>query len=86
MHDIVHRHGGKYLSRSGNITTLKGDESAANLIALIEFSDRDALHAFLADPEYAPFAKARQDGSDSHFVSIDDSDAAGSIPYLTPGG
>jgi uncharacterized protein (DUF1330 family) len=24
VHDIVHKHGGKYLSRSGNITTVKG--------------------------------------------------------------
>lgn len=25
VHDIVHHRGGKYLSRSGNITTLEGD-------------------------------------------------------------
>ena len=24
VHDTVHKHGGKYLSRSGNITTVKG--------------------------------------------------------------
>jgi len=86
VHDIVHRHGGKYLTRSGNITTLEGDESTANLVAIIEFPTADALNAFVADPEYAPFAKARQDGTDSHFIAIDDTDAAGSIPYLTAGG
>lgn len=86
VHDIVHRHGGKYLARSGNIRTLEGDESTLSLIAIIEFPTNDALQAFVDDPEYAPFAAARQAGSDSHFVAIDDTDIAGSIPYLTPGG
>jgi uncharacterized protein (DUF1330 family) len=86
VHDIVHRHGGRYLSRSGNITTLEGPDSTANLVAVIEFPNGDALHAFVNDPDYAPYAKARQDGTDSHFIAIDDTDAAGSIPYLTAGG
>jgi len=85
VHDIVHRHGGKYLSRSSNITTLEGDECTANLIALLEFPTMDALKAFASDPDYAPYAKARQDGTDSNFVAIDATDAAGTIPYLTGG-
>lgn len=83
VHEIVHRHGGKYLSRSGNIKTLEGAESTANLVAVIEFPTEDAMNAFVADPDYAPYAKARQDGTDSHFIGIDASDAAGTIPYLT---
>lgn len=86
VHEIVHRHGGKYLSRSANITTLEGAETTANLIAVIEFPSGDALQAFINDPDYAPYAKARQDGTDSQLVSIDDTDAAGSIAYLQPGG
>lgn len=27
VHDIVHKHGGKYLSRSGNITHVDGEPS-----------------------------------------------------------
>jgi uncharacterized protein (DUF1330 family) len=86
VHDIVHRHGGKYLTRSGNIRTLEGDESTLSLIAIIEFPTDDALQAMVDDPEYAPYAAARQAGTDSHFVAIDDTDVAGSIPYLTAGG
>jgi uncharacterized protein (DUF1330 family) len=82
VHDMVHRHGGKYLSRSGNVTTLEGEESTADLIALIEFPTEDALSAFMADPAYAPYAKARQEGTDSQLVGIDATDAAGTIPYL----
>lgn len=86
VHDIVHRHGGKYLSRSGNITLLEGNECTSNLVAIIEFPTGEALHAFVSDPEYAPYAKARQEGTDSYFIAIDASDVAGTIPYLTAEG
>lgn len=82
VHDIVHRHGGKYLSRSGNITTLEGEVSTADLIAVIEFPTAEALHGFVSDPEYAPYAAARQAGTDSRFIAIDATDVAGTIPYL----
>lgn len=83
VHDIAAKHGGRYLSRSGNIETLEGTRRDETLIALIQFPDRAAAHAFANDPEYAPYGKARQDGSDSHLCVIDDSDIAGAIPYLT---
>lgn len=82
VHDIAARHGGRYLSRSGNIETLEGEATDETLIALIQFPDRASAHAFAADPEYAPFGKARQAGSVSHFRVIDDTDIAGAIPYL----
>jgi uncharacterized protein (DUF1330 family) len=82
VHDIVAKHGGKYLSRSGNITSLEGEAPDSTLIALIQFPDMESLKAFANDPAYAPFGKARQDGSVSTFYAIDDADLAGSIPYL----
>jgi len=82
VHDIAARHGGRYLSRSGNIETLEGAATDETLIALIQFPDRAAAHAFANDPEYAPFGTARQKGSVSHFRVIDDTDLAGAIPYL----
>ncbi|MEM1363549.1 MAG: DUF1330 domain-containing protein [Pseudomonadota bacterium] len=82
VHDIAAKHGGKYLSRSGAIDRMEGDDLDATLIALIEFPDKGAANAFAEDPEYAPHAKARQDGSESHFYVIDDTDLAGAIPYL----
>ena len=85
VHDIVSKHGGKYLSRSASIEQLEGESQDTTLIALIEFPSADALKGFANDPEYAPFAKARQDGSDSRFRMIDDTDVAGSIPYLPAG-
>ena len=85
VHDIVHKHGGKYLSRSGNITTIEGEGLDTTLIALLEFPSRDALQAFVDDPAYAPYLQARQAGSISRFHVIDDTDLAGTIPYLPKG-
>jgi len=86
VHGIVGKHGGKYLSRSGNISTIEGDPLDSTLIALVEFPTREALDAFISDPEYAPFSSARQAGSISRFHVIDDTDIAGAIPYLSKAG
>ena len=86
VHGIVDRHGGKYLARSGNITTIEGEAPDASLIAIIEFPDLDSANAFLADADYAPYGEARRAGSVSRFVLIDSTDLAGAIPYLEAGG
>jgi uncharacterized protein (DUF1330 family) len=85
VHDLVHKHGGKYLSRSGHVKTLEGKPLDTTLIALVAFPSAQAVEAFLADPKYAPYAAARQDGSESRFQLIDDTDLAGTIPYLPKG-
>ncbi len=85
VHDIVEKHGGKYLSRSGNISNLEGDPLDAMLVAPIEFPSRRALESFVSDPAYAPFAEARKRGSIGRFRVIDDTDIAGTIPYLKKG-
>lgn len=85
VHKLVEKHGGKYLSRSGNIETMEGADKDSTLIAILEFPTREALNSFASDPDYAPFAKARQAGSVSNFHVIDDTDIAGAIPYLKAG-
>jgi uncharacterized protein (DUF1330 family) len=85
VHDIVHRHGGKYLARSANVKTVEGAPLDATIVALLEFPSVQAVEAFAADPAYAPHAAARQAGSISRLHVIDDTDAAGTIPYLAKG-
>lgn len=85
VHKLVEKHGGRYLSRSGNIQTIEGADKESTLIAILEFPSREALDGFAADPEYAPYSKARQGGSVSSFHVIDDTDIAGTIPYLKAG-
>ena len=82
VHGIVHRHGGKYLSRSANVKTVEGQPLDTTLIALIQFPSMEAVQAFASDPEYAPHAAARQAGSVSRLHVLDDTDVAGTIPYL----
>jgi uncharacterized protein (DUF1330 family) len=85
VHDLVHKHGGKYLARSGNVKTLEGKPLDTSLIALMEFPSAEAVKDFLADPKYAPHVSARQGGSESRFHLIDDTDLAGTISYLHRG-
>jgi uncharacterized protein (DUF1330 family) len=85
VHKLVEKHGGKYLSRSGNIDTLEGSTRDSTLIAILEFPNRAALNGFAADPEYAPYGQARRAGSISNFHVIDGTDIAGAIPYLKAG-
>ena len=85
VHDIVHKHGGKYLARSGNVKTLEGKPLDTSLIAILQFPSGEAVGAFLADPKYAPFAASRKDGSESRFQLIDDTDLPGTISYLPKG-
>ncbi len=85
VHEIVHKHGGKYLARSANITTVEGEGLDTTLVALIQFPSMEAVQAFADDPEYAPYAEARQRGSVSRLHVIDDTDVAGAIPYLPKG-
>ena len=85
VHDIVHKHGGKYLARSGNVTTVEGEGRESTLIAILEFPSMEAVQAFATDPDYAPYGQARQAGSDSWFRVIDNTDLAGAIPYLPKG-
>src|SRR5262249_2365407 len=54
VHDLVHKHGGKYLARSGNVKTLEGKPLDTTLIALLAFPSEEAVKAFATDPKYAP--------------------------------
>ena len=83
VHDIVHKHGGKYLTRTSNIKTVEGEALDSTLIALLEFPNAEAFEAFAGDVDYSPYAEARQAGSVSRFHVLDRSDLAGTIPYLS---
>ena len=85
VHNIVHKHGGKYLARSGNVTTVEGEGLDTTLVALIQFPSMEAVQAFAGDPDYAPYAEARQNGSVSRLHVIDNTDLAGMIDYLPKG-
>jgi len=49
---------------------------------LIELPDKAAMDAFVADPDYAPYAASRQAGTDSQLSGIGAMASAGTSPYL----
>ena len=51
----------------------------------MEFPSAEAAEAFVAIPTMRRYATARQAGSESRFQLIDDTDLAGTIPYLRKG-
>ncbi len=82
VHQIVTKHGGEYLSRSANITPVEGERPDLTVVALMKFPTSEAAQAFINDPSYRSYREARQRGSVSSFYLIDDTDVAGTIPYL----
>jgi hypothetical protein len=54
------------------VKTLEGKPLDTTFIALLEFPSAEAVQAFATDPKYAPYAAARQAGSESRFQLIDD--------------
>ena len=57
VHKIVGRHGGRYLSRSGNIETLEGNPPESTVIALIEFPSARHSMALRLIPNTGPLAR-----------------------------
>jgi uncharacterized protein (DUF1330 family) len=83
VHEIIAKHGGRYLTRTGNITTVEGEPLDTTLVALIAFPSTEAVQAFVDDPDYAPHGEARRAGSVSRLLVLDDVDLAGTVPYLS---
>ena len=67
---LIERHGGEYLVRGGAHEVLEGTWQPSRLV-LFRFPSRDAIKAFLADPEYQPLAAVRHSIADSSLVAVD---------------
>ena len=68
---IIAKHGGKYLARGGKMEKLEGSEALPSTYVILEFPTMAEAKAFHADPEYAPFIKLRQAGSDLEMVVVE---------------
>ena len=67
---ILRKHGGEYVVRGGAAESIEGDWLPGRLV-LVRFADRAAAHAFLADPEYAPWKALRQRLGHAKIVLVD---------------
>ena len=61
---LIARHGGEYLVRGGEHEVLEGTWQPSRLV-LFRFPSREAIRAFLADPDYQPLAALRHEIADS---------------------
>jgi uncharacterized protein (DUF1330 family) len=68
---IVTRHGGKYLVRGGKMEKLEGSVPLPTSFVVIEFPTLDKARAFYTDPEYGPYIKLRQGGSDLEMAIVE---------------
>lgn len=67
---LVAKHGGKYLVRGNVMEVLEGGTPLPTSMVVIEFPTMEAGRAFYNDPDYAPFIKLRQAGSDIELVLV----------------
>jgi len=56
---LVARHGGEYLARDAKFEVLAGNWKP-NRIVIFKWPSREALNAFMSDPEYQPWKKLRE--------------------------
>ncbi|MFO1413732.1 MAG: DUF1330 domain-containing protein [Burkholderiales bacterium] len=67
---LIARHGGEYLVRGGAHEVLEGTWQPSRLV-LFRFPSRDAIKAFMNDPDYRPLAALRHSIADSSLVAVD---------------
>ncbi len=68
---LVAKHGGKYLVRGGKMEKLEGPSPLPTTMVVLEFPTMAQAKAFHDDPEYAPFIKLREAGSDTELVAVE---------------
>ena len=71
---LVAKHGGKYLARTASHEQVEGEPKEAGLRIVLEWPNKEAAQAFMADPDYAPHLEARTKGSVSHHYLIEGKD------------
>lgn len=71
---LVAKHGGTYLARTASHERLEGDGADPALRIVIEWPSREAAHALMNDPDYAPHLAARSAGSVSHYALVEGKD------------
>ncbi len=66
----VAAHGGRYIVRGGNGSSIAGDAPAARVV-ILEFPDRETAVAWRASPEYQAALKIREAASTSRVYLVD---------------
>ena len=69
---LIARHGGRFLVRGGNITSLEGNPGFHRVV-IIEFDDMAAARRFYDSDEYQPLIQLRQSASTGYAAIVEGS-------------
>ena len=67
---IIARHGGKFIARGGETTTLEGPAETSRVI-ILEFPDLESARSFYQSSEYQEAKGLREGAALAQFVMID---------------
>ena len=65
----VKRHGGKFLTRGGTVTTLEGEHYAERVV-ILEFPSKTHVEEWITDPDYQEAAVFRHASSTMHMLLV----------------
>lgn len=68
--DIIAEHGGRFISRGGDLTMLEGEEETRRVV-LIEFDTVAAAKGFYYSEAYQAAIKVRENASEAQFLIVD---------------
>ena len=71
---LVAKHGGEYVARTTSHEQLEGAPLDGALRVIIKWPSKEAALAWMNDPDYQPYLKARTDGSNSTHLVIEGKD------------
>lgn len=66
----IDAHGGRYLARGGDVSTLEGDEEHRRVV-ILEFPDLDAARTFYDSPAYTEARAARDGAATGQFILVE---------------
>ena len=68
---LMDRIGAHYLAKTLTVERIEGHGPDPDTVAVVEFPSAEAARAFLASPEYRPYAEARRAGSRSRMYLLE---------------
>lgn len=68
--EIIHKYGGRFLVRGGQVDTIEGNPFGQRLV-ILEFPSRQAIHNFYHSAEYQAILTYRQQSSTATFIVAD---------------
>ncbi len=71
---IVKKHGGKFLTRGEEVTTMEGTPYTGRMV-ILEFPDKASVEAWFEDPDYQEAMKFRHASSTMHMLLVQDGGA-----------